>query len=87
VQLVQEFKVALCVGRKLMFRAGSADVEVAIRRTFQCRDTSGSLFDMEVDLLWPGKARSVVRLTQAWWEAKVTFAPAPGSCSGSSATL
>jgi hypothetical protein len=30
---VQEFKVALCIGRKLVFRAGSADVEVSMKRT------------------------------------------------------
>jgi hypothetical protein len=30
-QLVQEFKVALCIGRKLVFRAGSADVEVSMK--------------------------------------------------------
>jgi hypothetical protein len=57
-----------------MFRTGSPDVEVSIRRTFQCRDTSGSVFDMDVDMLWPGEARSVVRAH-------------PGSCSGSSAKL
>jgi hypothetical protein len=66
----------MCVGRKLMFRTGSSDVEVSIRRTFQCRDTSGSVFDLEVDLLWPGEARSVVRVTQAFWDAKVRFARA-----------
>jgi hypothetical protein len=70
-QLVQEFRVALCIGRKLMFRAGSADVEVSIMRTIQCCETSGSMFDVEVDLLWPGEARSVVRVTEAWWDAKV----------------
>jgi hypothetical protein len=32
---VQEFKVAMCVGRKLIFGTGSADVEVSIRRTIQ----------------------------------------------------
>jgi hypothetical protein len=66
----------MCVGRKLMFRTGSSDVEVSIRRTFQCRDTSGSVFDLEFDLLWPGEAGSVVRVTQAFWDAKVRFARA-----------
>jgi hypothetical protein len=57
-----------------MFRTGSPDVEVSIRRTFQCRDTSGSVFDMDVDMLWPGEARSVARVTQAFCDAKVSFA-------------
>jgi hypothetical protein len=71
MQLVQEFKVALCIGRKLVFRTGSADVQVSMKRTIQCREASGILFDLELDLLFPGEARSVVRLVQAWWDAKV----------------
>jgi hypothetical protein len=76
MQLVQEFKVALCIGRKLVYRVGSADGEASFRHTIQCREASGSLVDVEVDLLFPGEARSVVRLTEAWWDAKVRFAHA-----------
>lgn len=63
--------MGLCIGRKLVFRAGGADVEVCMKKSIQCREASGGLFDLEVDLLFPGEARSVVRLTEAWWDAKV----------------
>jgi hypothetical protein len=32
----------------------------------------GGLLDVNVDLIFPGEARSIVRLLQAWWDAKVS---------------
>lgn len=66
MQLVQEFKVALCIGRKLVFGAGSADVQVSMKRTIQCREASGVMFDLEVDLLFPGEARNLLML--CYWQ-------------------
>lgn len=70
VQLVQEFRVALLIGRRLCFE--SLDLAVSMKRTFQYRAADGSLLDVNVDLIFPGEARSIVRLLQAWWDAKVS---------------
>jgi hypothetical protein len=70
VQLVQEFRVALLIGRRLCFE--SLDLAVSMRRTFQYRGADSGLLDVSVDLIFPGEARSIVRLLQAWWDAKVS---------------
>ena len=43
-----------------------------MKHTVQYRQADGSLGEMEVDLLFPGTARTVVRLMEAWWDAKAS---------------
>jgi hypothetical protein len=77
---VQEFKVALLIGRRLCFE--SLGLTVRMQRTFQYRAADGGLVDVGVDLMFPGEARSIVRLLQAWWDVKVSFCQVWGGGAG-----
>ena len=43
-----------------------------MKHTVQYRQADRSLGEMEVDLLFPGTSRTVVRLMEAWWDAKAS---------------
>ena len=43
-----------------------------MKHTVQYRPADRSLGEMEVDLLFPGTSRTVVRLMEAWWDAKAS---------------
>jgi hypothetical protein len=73
LQLVHEFRVALLIGRRLCLTAESSSVAISMKHGMQYRDEDGALATMEVDLLFPGEARSVIRLIQTWWDAQVQF--------------
>jgi hypothetical protein len=69
LQLVHEFRVALLIGRRLCFPADSLGLAFSMKHSMQYRDEDGALGTMEVDLVFPGEARSVMRLVQTWWDA------------------
>jgi hypothetical protein len=69
---VYEYTVPLASGRYLCFPADSVGLAVSMKHTIQYRQEDGSLGEMEVDLLFPGTARTVVRLMEAWWDAKAS---------------
>ena len=71
LQVVYEYRVALLVGRCLVYPADSVGLAASLRRIIQFRSADGCIADMEVDLVFPGTERSVVRLMQSWWDAKV----------------
>jgi hypothetical protein len=71
-QLVYEYSVPLQGGRYLCFPADSVGIAVSMKRTIQYRQADRSLGEMEVDLLFPGTSRTVVRLMEFWWDAKVS---------------
>lgn len=43
-----------------------------MKHSLQYRE-DGVLNTMEVDLMFPGEARSVLRLIQRWWDAQVQY--------------
>jgi hypothetical protein len=73
VQLVQEFRVLLLMGRKLVFPVQTAAVVRAdITMEVQLEDSlTGSTGKRKVSLMFPGNCRTVVRLLEAWQEAQV----------------
>jgi hypothetical protein len=50
----------------------SVGLAVSMKHTIQYRQADRSLGEMEVDLLFPGTSRTVVRLMEAWWDAKAS---------------
>jgi hypothetical protein len=76
LQIVNEFRVALLVGRVLCFPVDSVGLTVSLVRMIQYRDANdGSIAELQVNLLFPATERSVLRLVQAWWDAKVSCCP------------
>lgn len=73
LQLVQEFRVLLLMGRKLVFPVQTAAVVRAdITMELQVEgSSSGSTGKRMVSLMFPGNCRTVVRLLEAWQEAQV----------------
>ena len=71
-QLVYEYSVPLQGGRYLCFPADGVGLAVSMKHTVQYRQADRSLGEMEVDLLFPGTSRTVVRLLEFWWDAKVS---------------
>ena len=68
--------MALLAGRCLVYPADSVGLAASLKRIIQFRSADGSISDMEVDLVFPGTERSVLRLMQSWWDAKVREQPA-----------
>lgn len=58
----------------LIYPADIVGLAASLRRLLQVRNADGSIADMEVDPLFPGTERSVVRLINCWWDAKVRHA-------------
>jgi len=71
LQLVYEYRVLLQAGRYLCFPADSVGLAVSMKHTIQYKQADNSLGNAEVDLLFPGTPRTVVRLMEFWWDAKV----------------
>ena len=72
MQLVYKYRVPLQAGRYLCFPDDNVGLAVSMKHTIQYRQADGSLGEMEVDLLFPGTARTVVRLMEAWRDAKAS---------------
>lgn len=75
MQLVQEFRVLLLMGRKLVFPVQTAAVVCAdVTMELQVEGASDPTGKRAVSLMFPGNARTVVRLMDAWQEAQVIWA-------------
>jgi hypothetical protein len=70
LQLVQEFRVLLLMGRKLVFLVQTAAV-VRADVTMEVQVEGSSTGKRKVSLMFPGNCRTVVRLLEAWQEAQV----------------
>jgi hypothetical protein len=71
-QLVQEFKVLLHIGRRMVFPVQSnAAVHTDVTTQIQFRAADGSNVARTVSLMFPAKSRTVVRLMEAWYDAQV----------------
>ncbi len=74
MQLVQEFRVLLLMGRKLVFPVQTAAVVCAdVTMELQVEGASDPTGKRTVSLMFPGNARTVVRLMDAWQEAQVIW--------------
>jgi hypothetical protein len=69
LQLVQEFRLLLLLGRTLCHK--HPGVSMTCTRLVQRRAADGSISERQVDLMFPATERTVLRLMQAWWDRKV----------------
>jgi len=74
-QLVQEFKLLLLLGRRLVFPVQpTAAVSTDVTTQVQLKAADDSIVACTVSLMFPGNCRTVVRLMEAWYEAQVGMA-------------
>jgi hypothetical protein len=74
LQLVQEFKLLLVVGRRLVFPAQSnAAVSADLTTQVQFQAADGTTVTRTVSLMFPANCRTVVRLMEAWYNAQVSM--------------
>ena len=79
LQLVQEFKLLLLVGRRLVFPAqSSAAVRADITTQVQFKAADGTTAMRTVSLMFPANCRTVVRLMEAWYDAQVSLSMLAG---------
>jgi hypothetical protein len=79
LQLVQEFKLLLIVGRRLVFPAqSSAAVRADMTTQVQFRAANGTTAMRAVSLMFPANCRTVVRLMEAWYDAQVSLSTLAG---------
>jgi hypothetical protein len=79
LQLVQEFKLLLIVGRRLVFPAqSSAAVRADMTTQVQVRAADGTTTMRAVSLMFPANCRTVVRLMEAWYDAQVSLSTLAG---------
>jgi hypothetical protein len=72
LQLVQEFKLLLLIGRRLVFPAQSgAAVRADLTTHVQFKAADGTTAMRTVSLMFPANCRTVVRLMEAWYDAQV----------------
>lgn len=69
LQLIQEYRVLLLMGRTLVFPQSA--VTSSIRVMIQHRADDGRVRERQVELLFPATSRTILRLMQVWWEVKV----------------
>jgi hypothetical protein len=69
LQLVQEFRLLLLLGRTLCHK--QLGVSMTCTRLVQHRAADGSSSERQVDLMFPATERTVLRLMQAWWDRRV----------------
>jgi hypothetical protein len=71
LQVVQEYRVLLLIGRSLHYPAGSDSPEgVGVVKQLQYTGADGAAAVLNVNLLFPATRRSVERVIQYWWDAK-----------------
>jgi hypothetical protein len=74
LQLVQEFKLMLVLGRRLVFPAqSSAAVSADMTTQVQFQAADGTTAKRTVSLMFPANCRTVVRLVEAWYDAQVSL--------------
>jgi hypothetical protein len=79
LQLVQEFKLLLIVGRRLVFPAqSSAAVRADMTTQVQFRAADGTTAMRTVSLMFPANCRTIVRLMEAWYDARVSLSTLAG---------
>jgi hypothetical protein len=79
LQLLQEFKLLLLVGRRLVFPAqSSAAVRADLTTRVQYQAADGTTAMRTVSLMFPANCRTVVRLLEAWYDAQVSLSMLPG---------
>jgi hypothetical protein len=79
LQLVQEFKLLLLVGCRLVFPAqSSAAVRADITTQVQFMAADGTTAMRTVSLMFPANWRTVVRLMEAWYDAQVRLSMLAG---------
>jgi hypothetical protein len=79
LQLVQEFKLLLLVGRRLVLPAqSSAAVRADITTQIQFKAADGTTAMRTVSLMFPANCRTVVRLMEAWYDAQVSLSMLAG---------
>jgi hypothetical protein len=79
---VQEFKLLLVVGHRLVFPAQSnAAVSADLTTQVQFQAADGTTAMRTVSLMFPANCRTVVRLMEAWYDAQVSLSmPAGRHC-------
>jgi hypothetical protein len=79
MQLVQEFKLLLIVGRRLVFPAqSSAAVSADLTTQLQFQAADGTTAMRTVSLMFPANCRTVVRLMEASYDAQVSLSMLAG---------
>jgi hypothetical protein len=79
LQLVQEFKLLLVVGRRHVFPAQSSaavSADITTQLQFQAADCTTAM--RTVSLMFPANCRTVVRLMEAWYDAQVSLSMLDG---------
>jgi len=72
LQLVQEFKLLLQLGRRLVMPSETgAPVTTDVTAQLQFRVADGHVAMRTVSLMVPANGRTVVRLMEAWWGCQV----------------
>jgi hypothetical protein len=81
LQLVQDFKLLLIVGRRLVFPAQSnAAVCADMTTQVQFKGADGTTVMRTVSLMFPANCRTVVRLMEAWYDAQVGLSMLGSGC-------
>jgi hypothetical protein len=76
---VQEFKLLLLVGRRLVFPGqSSAAARADITTQVQFKAADGTTATCTVSLMFPANCRTVVRLMEAWYDAQVSLSMLAG---------
>jgi hypothetical protein len=71
---VQELKLLLVVGRRLVFPAQSnAAVSADLTTQVQFQAADGTTVTRTVSLMFPANCRAVARLMEAWYDAQVSM--------------
>lgn len=85
-QLVQEFKLLLQLGRRLVMPSETgAPVTTDVTAQLQFRVADGHVAMRTVSLMVPANGRTVVRLMEAWWGCQGCDQPAKGRRASSQA--
>jgi hypothetical protein len=79
LQLVQEYKLLLLVGRRLVFPAQSSTaVSADLTTQLQFQEANGTTAMRTVSLMLPANCRTVLRLMEAWYDAQVSLSMLDG---------
>ena len=75
LQLNKEFSAVQKLGRNLCSQTGTAAVQLKVERRILYKTSDHVTKELIVDLAFPGTARTIQRILDAYWQAKVSFCP------------
>ena len=75
LQLNKEFSAIQKLGRNLCSQTGTAAVQLKVERRILYKTSDHVTNELIVDLAFPGTARTIHRIMDAYWQAKVSFCP------------